>query len=138
MEFDSLQFVIAFKSYADVNDEVENYLTSIEGEILASDENGTETLVGKLRAYYADLNGASDADLEPYYILDLHAATAPFYPALFDPKIDDFKRSVYRLAGNDIFNRNLLILDRMEILPEYRGKGLGLACLYRCIQQYWH
>ena len=138
MRFDSLQFIIAFKSYADVGDEVENYLTSIEGEILSLNEEGAESLIGKLRAFYADLDGASNVGLDPYYILDLLAATAPFYHSLFDAKTNDFKRSVYRVASNDIINLNLLILDRLEILPEYRGKGLGLACLYRCIQQYWH
>src|SRR5205085_12479330 len=38
----------------------------------------------------------------------------------------------------EVYGIDLLILDRLEILPEYRGRRLGLACLYRCIQQFWH
>src|SRR5262249_5731882 len=53
-------------------------------------------------------------------------------------KTGEFKESVLKLFGYDIVNINLLILDRLEILPEYRGEGIGLACIYRCMQQYQH
>jgi hypothetical protein len=33
---------------------------------------------------------------------------------------------------------NLLIVDRIEILPEFRGNNIGLECLRRCLQQYAH
>jgi hypothetical protein len=69
---------------------------------------------------------------------NLDGATELFYSALYDSKTRGFKESVLKLFDYEVFGINLLILDRLEILPEYRGGGLGLACLYRCMQQYKH
>ena len=138
IEFEELGFSITFNSSAIIDDEPENYLISIEGNILCTDDNDNEITAGKLKIFYVDIDGAADAGYESTHILDLEAATEPFYLALFDPKTSEFRQSVYDLVGEDIFGRNLLILDRLEILPVYRGKKLGLACLYRCMQQYWH
>ncbi len=33
---------------------------------------------------------------------------------------------------------NVLIVDRLEILPEFRGKKIGRACLLWCLRQYAH
>src|SRR5215475_386529 len=68
--------------------------------------------------------------------LDLEGATELFYSALYDSKTSEFKEFVLKLFDYEVSDINLLILDRLEILPEYRGGGLGLACLYRCMQQH--
>src|SRR5689334_23146221 len=59
------------------------------------------------------------------------------YVELFNRR-GEYKAAVQRVVGDDFIDRNLLILDRLEILPDHRKKRLGLACLYRCIQQYRH
>jgi len=136
--FEDRLFTVSFNSSASVDEGPDNYLITVEGKILCLDDSDEERVAGKLRIFFADLDGAADAGHDPLYILDMQAGTAPFYATLFDPETNDFKKGVYRLAGGDIFSRDLLILDRLEILPAYRGNRLGLACLYRCIQQYWH
>ena len=131
-------FTIEFNSSAYVRNQSENFLTRIEGKILYEDDDGESLLAGKLGAYYADLQGAIAHREHPYDVLDLRGETELFYSALYDSKTNEFKESVLKLFEYEVFNINLLILDRLEILPEYRGKGLGLACLYRCMQQYQH
>jgi len=129
-------FSIGFVSSAMVSEEPENYLIEIEGEILASGDDVENILAGKLRLFYADLDEAARAGYDLSTILDMRAETCPFI-SLFDSKTHEFKESVRRIA-DDPMSPNLLILDRVEILPAFRGKGLGLASLYRCIQQYGH
>ncbi|SRR6266540_2431116 len=135
-------FYIVFSSSAPVLDVPQDYLINIEGNIFTDDDNEEDDLdgmlAGKLKAYYADLSGAFNNGYSPFEILDLDGATEPFYSALFDSRTDQFKRSVSKVVGPDLFDINLLILGRLEILPEYRGGGLGLACLYRCMKQFQH
>lgn len=38
--------------------------------------------------------------------------------------------------GGEIWNFNLLILDRVEILPKYRGGGIGLLVLTSLIERF--
>lgn len=52
------------------------------------------------------------------------------------PELENLVRTG-KLA-DDSLNRNLLILDRIELLPQFRDHGYGLAMLYRCIQQFAH
>jgi GNAT superfamily N-acetyltransferase len=132
-------FSIEFNSSALIGEDEDSYLTTVEGFILCTNPySERRRRAGKLRIFYADLVRGMAEGVRPFDILDTRSETAVFYPVLFDPKTDDFKRSIYRLACDEIYSHNLLILDRVEILPAYRGRGLGLACLYRCIQQYCH
>jgi len=56
------------------------------------------------------------------------------YPACFDPRSDELNQQL----SIDASDRNLLILDRIELLPQFRGQRHGLSILYRCIQQFSH
>ena len=100
-----------------------NYLITINGEILCTDEVDESRVAGRLRLFY---------------VLDMEAAAKPFYNVFFNSKTNEFKSSVHRLAREDIYSLNLLILDRLEILPAYRGRRPGLVTLYRCMQQFGH
>lgn len=136
-------FTIEFTSSAIVQNMPENFLAEIKGRILYQElesGNADSLLAGKLRAFYVDIEGAIEHDEDLSDIFDLEYTTEPFYLALFDPKTNEFNKYVRQPFGRDVIDDsvNLLILDRLEILPEYRGEGLGLACLYRCMQQYQH
>jgi hypothetical protein len=137
-KFEDCEFSILFKSSALIDEEPENYLITIDWEIRCLDDRGKSSLVGKMRAFFVDIEEAAINGDGPYFVLDLEQATEPFYSVLFDARTNDFKESIYDLAGEVVYSRNLLILDRLEILPAYRGRRLGLACLYRCMQQHRH
>lgn len=134
MDDDVTWFSLSLSSRSQLFETEDTYLTSIEGNILYGDE---DQLAGKLNIFYADLAGAAESGYSPFDILDIESATAPYFNALFDKETGEFKETIHSAAGN-IFQENLLILDRLEILPEFRGKKLGLACIYRIIQQYRH
>src|SRR5215475_304621 len=103
-------FTIEFTSSTSVENEVENFLTEIEGKILCHGELEEDALAGTLRAFYVDLEGALDHEEHPYDVLDLEQATELYYSALFDAKSGGFKESVRNIFGDEVFNINLLIL----------------------------
>jgi GNAT superfamily N-acetyltransferase len=48
----------------------------------------------------------------------------------------DFSENLQQLFNYEIFEQNVLIIDRLELLPEYRGENLGLTIMRRLIQRY--
>ena len=49
-----------------------------------------------------------------------------------------FSRRLHNLLGNEIEDSNFLILDRVELLPKYRGNGVGLLVLRSLIElEFW-
>lgn len=133
-------FSIEFSSSVTLdNEDDDSYLTEISGLVVRTNPySERRRRAGKLRLFYVDLMKGMVDGISALDILDTRSETVDFYTVLFDPRTDDFKRSIYQIAGEEIYSHNLLILDRLEILPAYRGRGLGLACLYRCMRQYWH
>lgn len=91
-------------------------ITKFHIDIYKDDEIGEIPLIGKMIAYKFDRNQISDI-LE---VLDYSGETAPFME-LFDDSY--FKDKVLKAAHSDDIFANLLILSRLEILPEYRGRN---------------
>lgn len=133
-------FTIRFTSETTIHDDPPyGYLAKIEGAIICYDgETDDESLAGKVRMYYANVEGAEYDGESRYFVFDSESDdTERYYSVLFN-KTGAFKESVLKATESDGLFRNVLIIDRLEILPEYRGKGLGLTCLYRCVKQYGH
>jgi hypothetical protein len=128
---------IQFCSSASTWGEIEDYATCIKGTITSSEEGSDDdTLVGKLRLFYLDLGAILETNIRGFDLFDVRSETAPFYSALIDPETGDFRSDLESTLGEYILGLNLLIIDRIEILPEFRGKKLGLECLRLCLQQY--
>ena len=79
-QLEECSFTLSFSSAASVEEEQDNYLTEIEGEILCYDgAKDRQSVAGKLRLFFADLDEVVLAGYDPYYILDMKIETAPFY-----------------------------------------------------------
>lgn len=52
------------------------------------------------------------------------------------PNETPFSERLQTLLEDEIWNFNLLILDRVEILPKYRGGGVGLLVLTALIERF--
>ncbi len=61
-----------------------------------------------------------------YDVLDADSKTAPFIALLHKKEAGNFSPAVLRILKDDFaMTRDMLILDRIEILPEFRGKRLA-------------
>jgi hypothetical protein len=123
---------IQFSSSTSTSGDIEDFATSIEGSIFDDDD----VLAGKLRLIYLDMGAILETNISVFDLFDIRSETAPFYSALIDSDTGDFRADLESTLGEYILGLNLLIVDRIEILPESRGKKLGLECLRLCLQQY--
>jgi hypothetical protein len=128
---------LQFNSSKSTWGEIEDFATCIEGTITCSEERSDDdTLVGKVRLFYLDLGAILETNISGFDLFDVRSETAPFYSALIDPETGDFRSDLESTLGEYILDLNVLIVDRLEILPEFRGKNIGLECLRLCLQQY--
>jgi GNAT superfamily N-acetyltransferase len=127
---------IQFSSSTSTWDEIEDYATCIDGTISCLEESRKDRLVGKVRLFYLDMGATAETNISVFDLFDIRSQTAPFYRALIDHETGNFKSDLEGILGEDIIGLNVLIVDRLEILPEFRGKKIGLECLRRCLQQY--
>jgi GNAT superfamily N-acetyltransferase len=108
-----------------------SFLGCYEGDLLDTDTN---VLAGKVRLFVVDLEGADKYGRDAPWTLDLEAATEP-YIALLSEEAGNFGPAVLKILGEEfVSNSNMLIIDRLELLPAYRGRGLGLKCMNACMR----
>ena len=87
----------------------------------------TERLAKLLLGYIIQVNRATNEEQDLFEACDAHSQTATdYYEALFEHKTATFKESIEEQLGITRVG-NILILDRIEVLPPYRKHGVGLA-----------
>jgi len=74
--------------------------------------------------------------VSPFEVLDTHSHTCEYVEAILDSNEVPFSARLQKLLGEEIWNFNFLILDRVEILRKYRGGGVGLLVLTALIEHF--
>lgn len=123
-------------SYLSERPEPEWFTYPADGSVLAIDEFDNEHTAGRFRVFYVDAERALNSRMNIYDVLDASATTAEYFDALFDIDTLDFNTAVRDITGPGLINDNLLIVDRVELLPEYRGKHLGLHIVKHLIERF--
>ncbi len=130
IRLESLEFFLT-------TDDPLDYIYPIGGRILKIDDEN-EVLVGKFRLLYTDVASAvNEGFTDVFEILDAHSGTAAdYYGSTFASSGMDFSEDLRQLLDDDLFESNLLIFDRLELLPDSRGQNLGVAIMRRLIQRF--
>jgi hypothetical protein len=103
--------------------EPDDYVLTVQGRICTDDH----TEIGRLLGYIIQVNRAINEEQDLFEACDAHSQTATdYYEALFDHKTGEFNESIEEQLGITHV-ANILILDRIELLPAYRKHGVGLA-----------
>jgi hypothetical protein len=72
-----------------------------------------------------------------FELLDLRGETAAYLPLLHSTEPNMFSPAVCRILREDIVSsRNMLILDRLEILPEFRRQRLGFRYIRTALKRF--
>ena len=104
---------IKFSSKAYFTDEPENFLIEIAGDIFVppeqDDDDEENILVGRLHAFYADIDGAAEAGFDLGSILDLDGEAVE-YSSLFDGKTQEFVESIEPVVGDHPITKTCLFL----------------------------
>ena len=139
MNFDTpfLIFHVESTKFLLVADDPGDYIHPTCGRIAKMDDDESDKLVGKFRLYYVDIAAAINTGIDVFDIFDAHSgSTSEYYDSLFDPDTMGFSENLQQLFNYEIFEQNVLIIDRLELLPGYRGKNLGLTIMRRLIQRF--
>lgn len=99
------------------------------------DGGNTDVEIGTFCAIYVDVVGAVIEDESIFDVFDSHQTTLGYYEDLYEYDTCDFKRSIVQAACGDdyIWAPSLLVLDRLIIYPEFRGRSRGLLILRELI-----
>jgi hypothetical protein len=118
-----------------VPDDPSDFIYETTGRVVARGDGG-RTLIGKFRLYYVDIGSAFNDKVSVHDVFDTYAQTFEIYEALFEADSIEPRERVQRLLEYEVDGLNVLILDRLEILPAFRGSQLGLAVMRAIIQRF--
>ncbi|MFA7254056.1 MAG: hypothetical protein WC107_05895 [Patescibacteria group bacterium] len=124
------------------SDNPDDYVYDIKGDIFWSEitDSGKEInqKVGTLTAYLVDIVSAMNDRVSLLDVMDEHSDNVyRYYELLIDKKENDFKEDL--IEGQERpTNFNLLIIDRIEIAPKYRGRNIGFAAISDLIRVFGH
>ena len=114
------------------DEEPSRLLKFIDGKVLAFTESDRKVRVGSFAVILIDIETAVNESESIFDVFDVSSKTIDYY-GLYKSDLE-FKPSVIKaLGGYERWAPNMLILDRLEILPRFRGHGAGLRIL-RCLQ----
>ncbi len=103
------------------------FCQNIHGKLLTytSDDCTNATLVGKLFGRKLLLDDAMNADFDFYRIFDNYSSTFEIGEVIFDFDSGDYSEILLENYENIISHLNLIILERIEILPDFRKNEIG-------------
>ncbi|MES2024328.1 MAG: hypothetical protein V4448_02110 [Pseudomonadota bacterium] len=117
--------------------EPDDFIYKSSGTIVASSSLDDEIVVGKFRVYYVDIFSAvNEGTFSIFSIFDSYSETVDYYEAIYDLDSDDINEKLLKALKCDPFFGNVLIIDRLEILPAFRSNNLGLFAMRRIIQRF--
>ncbi|MDP2018967.1 hypothetical protein [Hydrogenophaga sp.] len=108
------------------------YVKDLEGYVLSYNGYRRER-VGRFRIFVIDVEMAFSDRFSVFEVFDYRSETIGYW-SLYEPSLEFKTKVVKVLPEGDRWQPNILILDRMEIFPKYRGEGIGLNAL-RCLQR---
>ena len=138
IEIPYLVFHVESSQFLLLADDPGDYIYTIDGRIAEMGDDESDILVGKFRLFYVDIASAINTGyIDVFDIFDAHSdSTADYYESLIDPGTADFSENLRKLLEDEIFGLSILIIDRLELLPNYRGHNLGLIIMRRLIERF--
>ena len=106
------------------------FVQVIDGEIRDKESN---VILGTIRSSLVQVGRVADAGENLFDVMDGHSnEMAEYHAAFFKPGDWDYKDGI-RPRFPDILSLDLLMLERAEIEPAFRRRGLGLLAVSRTI-----
>jgi len=105
-------------------------LVEYNGDIYALGEEEDERLVGRARVFLARLEACEDHGFSMLDCLDSQQATEPYIALVHSEYAGSFAPAVQKILEEpDTYCMDTLIIDRIEVLPAFRGRGYGLDAM---------
>ena len=108
------------------------FVKEIRGSVHNQVDDVRTVKIGSFFVIVIDVESAVNERESTFDIFDYSSRTIDYYD-LYTPDMDFKPKVLAALRGGERWAPNMLVLDRLEILPKYRGQGAGLRVL-RCLQ----
>lgn len=107
------------------------HITFVNGSILVYDENkDMDVKIGSFDATFVKMSHLCDSDEHPFDVIDQTQSITDVANAVLNADNDyDFKESVNELFDNDLISGDFVIIESVELDPEWRGSNIGLAVI---------
>jgi hypothetical protein len=123
------------------NDDGEPYVSEYKGAIFVhlDDDFDEPVLAGQARLFIINADATEYEEDAPslFNLLDMRSETAAYLPLLHSTEAGNFSPDVCNLLSEEmVLSRNMLIFDRLEILPEFRRQQLGLRYMQTAVKRF--
>jgi hypothetical protein len=117
--------------------EPSDFIYETDGVIrVIDDADDCDGQAGRFEVAYLDVELAEKASIGLFDIFDAHHYTCEFYEAICGPD-ERMSPSLGKLLGDcDYYVENVLILKRLELLPPFRRRGVGLLAMRNMINRF--
>jgi GNAT superfamily N-acetyltransferase len=117
--------------------EPDDFITVYHGDVIAIGDD-EEQKIGTISIYMVERGRAQDEGESLFEIMDcLNADSCDCFENLFDSETEELKPEVTHLCSEDRqFQHDLMLIERLELIPEHRGQGIGKSVALRIIQKF--
>ncbi len=104
----------------------DRYICDIKMEIYSHDENGNpQKLIGKVEFKIIYIEQAINTGYNLYEIFDSYEYTFRHAQDFFDFEKEKINEAIQKFYNYGLYQPNICLLERIEILPEHRGYKIG-------------
>lgn len=121
-----IQFEYEFESLLD-DPEGSRYIQDINARIVRLDDSRNNQVIGQSNIKMLLLEQAIKDEYSVYDVFDTYEYTRRIGNMIYDFEIEEIKEDLQKklFGAEPILNTNICIFEKIKILPEYRGLGLG-------------
>lgn len=133
--FDPCDFDLKFTATTPLSTpEPSEYVTEIQGRIMFDDLAQTGGVcAGCIKLILYDLERALNDGQSPFEVFDCMSESAvEFYQQIYNG-FELLQPALKAIGLEELLNPSLLVIEAIELLPDYRGFGLGLAAVLKAM-----
>lgn len=102
------------------------FITTIKGVVYVKDDkNRIISEAGRLSLRLIDIELAHHEDLSLYELFSSEKGLLELGESVFNLHTEEYMPEIISFFEHGVVFMNILMIDKLEILPEFRGKGLG-------------
>ncbi|MCE3606914.1 hypothetical protein LXA47_25395 [Massilia sp. P8910] len=113
-----------------------DYIYEIAGRVIGINEVCRRVVAGRFKAIYVDVLAAEMARISTIDLFDANATTLEYFYSIYGSDGSQFAGALTGLLDDEPYWGNILIIDRLEILPKFRAHNLGLVAMRRIIERF--
>jgi len=115
------------------------YISEYEGQIYEEDlDTGKEKIIGKVDFKLLLIDLALFEGFNLMVLFDPRASMGYIMTGIFNLETFELKEDIIEFCNLEIYNGDICLIERIEIIDGYRGKGIGVMALQGIIDRFYN